>query len=155
MKVVRWSTLTTDHLYPQEIFLVLISVRGWVHPRAIMRPEGLCPMITTGIESATFRLVAPFLKQVRHSIASVLSEPPAFLYLYCPIVCTFYLKYITKINPTVYDTITTSAYYSIFTSTYSCSYFIFWSFSPPRFIRVSLILKFSCFLYWFYYLLVR
>ena len=72
MKVVSLSALCTDCLYPQEIVLVLISFRGWVDSRAIVRPEGLCqwkiPMTPSGIKPVTFWLVVQSLSQLCYHV---------------------------------------------------------------------------------------
>jgi hypothetical protein len=56
---------------PQQIFLVLISVGGWVDSRATGRTEELNQwriQITPGIERAIFRLVAQSRNQLRHRV---------------------------------------------------------------------------------------
>jgi hypothetical protein len=59
---VRLSALRAGRPLPPGRFLVLISVRCWIDPRAIVRLEGLGQlknlMTSSGIEPATFRLVA-------------------------------------------------------------------------------------------------
>ena len=91
--VIKWLTdFWTATFTLQEVFLVLISVSGWVDPRPVVWLEGLCqwkiPMTLSGIEPVTW-LVTQCLKQLRHCV------PPSILYRSRKIINTHHDSWFT------------------------------------------------------------
>jgi hypothetical protein len=76
---VRLSALRNRRLLLPGRTLVLISLKGWVDPRAIVRQEGLGkmknPIISSGIESAKFRLVTYCLNHLRYHVLLARQTP--------------------------------------------------------------------------------
>jgi hypothetical protein len=72
----RLSALRAGRCLAPGKFLVLIFVRGWVDPRAIVRMEGLGQLKNSphpGLEPATFQLVAYCLNQLRYHMPPLTS----------------------------------------------------------------------------------
>jgi hypothetical protein len=69
---VRLSALCAGRSSSPGRFLVLISIRGWVDPTAIVWLERLGqlknPMTSSGTEPATFRLVPQCLNKLRYPV---------------------------------------------------------------------------------------
>jgi hypothetical protein len=71
--VVRLSALCTGRLYPQEIILALISVRGCDRKDFVSMKN---PLTLAGIEPATFRFVAQILNHCATAVLINLLRTP-------------------------------------------------------------------------------
>jgi hypothetical protein len=96
--VVRLLASCTGRLYHQEILQVLFSVRGWVNPWAIVRPEGLCQWKILMTQSGIFYLFIWHIIILHNSIHTLtiyfLTWPMYWVCLLqdaCRVVCGYIL----------------------------------------------------------------
>jgi hypothetical protein len=81
VKVASLSALRTGRLHPPGNIPGTVSVRGWIDPRATVRPEGLrqwkIPMTPSGIEPQAYRFVAQCLIRPREYVQylNILADP--------------------------------------------------------------------------------
>ena len=84
---------------PPKIFLVFIFLTGWVDPRVIVRPEGLCQWKNSfkpsGIEPAAFWLLAQCLKYVCHHVPLYIIALYIYIYIYMRQWYLYMHKYIS------------------------------------------------------------
>jgi hypothetical protein len=82
---------------PQEIFLTLISVRGWVDPRAIVRLERLCqwkvPVTQSGIKPATLSNYSSCLKQEQNKPEALDTISVVCLETFCGLISSLRVWY--------------------------------------------------------------